>query len=264
LSSAGWAAAESLDFPQVAATRSAPCGDLSREISAALQGIRFREQGAIAPQGISAEAAFAELSIEAPDLLDLTGFDVGEIDVIIDGKDDADPADDEIPPAPTEPVTRTGDIWLCGPHRIGCGDAKVRTFVCQVVPKRVAAAFMDPPFNVKVANIGGRGRIKHREFAEASGEMTDLAFIAFLTEVLGSAVEVSAPGAVHFVVMDHGHLDQLFVAGEAVYDKRLNLCVWKKTNPGQGSLYRSHHELIAVYRVASAPHRNNVELGTRR
>lgn len=202
-----------------------------------------------------------ELGDLSPDLLELTGFECGEIDVLIDGGETGDPDDDAIPAAPAVPITRPGDIWRCGDHRVGCGDAKDRRFVCEVVVEKVHAAFMDPPYNVKVASIVGRGRFKHREFAEASGEMTRSEFVTFLKDVLSSAVEVSEAGAVHFICMDHGHLDQLFEAGAEVYGKRLNLCVWKKSNAGQGSLYRSHHELIAVYRVGDGPHRNNVELG---
>ncbi len=199
--------------------------------------------------------------IEMPELIDVTGFEVGEVDVIMSPGEE-DPADEEIPAVPLKPVTRTGDIWLAGPHRIGCGDAKDRPFVRQLVNTVASGAFMDAPFNVKVnGHAGGKGKIKHREFVEASGEMTREEFVAFLAATFGSAVEVSAPGAVHFLCMDHHHLDQLFEACAPLYDARLNLCVWKKSNAGMGSLYRSHHELIAVYRVGGAKHRNNVELG---
>lgn len=199
--------------------------------------------------------------VDLPALVEITGFEVGEVDVLL-SPGEADPADEEIPAVPSKPVTRAGDVWLAGAHRVGCGDAKDRTFVRQLVTTAATAAFMDPPFNVKVdGHVGGKGKIKHREFAEASGEMTREEFVAFLSATLGSAVEVSAPGAVHFLCMDHHHLDQLFEACAPLYDARLNLCVWKKSNAGMGSLYRSHHELVAVYRVSGAKHRNNVELG---
>lgn len=204
----------------------------------------------------------SEITLDTPELLDLTGFEVGETDVLMAQGGEDDPDDEVVPAVPLHPVTRSDDVWLAGPHRVACGDAKDCEFVRQVVLRDAAAAFMDPPFNVKIqGHVGGRGRVKHREFAEASGEMTREAFVAFLRATLGVAAQVSAPGAVHFVCMDHHHLDQLFEAGEQVYDARLNLCVWKKSNAGMGSLYRSHHELVAVYRVAGAPHRNNVELG---
>lgn len=203
----------------------------------------------------------SEITLETPEILDLIGFEVGEIDVLMAQGGEDDPGDEVVPAVPLHPVTRSGDIWLAGPHRVGCGDAKDYGFVRTVVSIDAAAAFMDHPYNQPARNIGGKGRVQHRDFREASGEMTRAEFIQFLSVTIESAVAVSAPGAVHFLCMDHGHLDQLFEAAAPLYDARLNLCVWKKSNAGMGSLYRSHHELVAVYRVAGAPHRNNVELG---
>lgn len=203
----------------------------------------------------------SEITLETPELLDLTGFEVGEIDVLVAQGGDEDPDDEVVPAVPLHPVTRSGDVWMAGPHRIGCGDAKDVAFVRTVVTTAAAAAFMDHPYNQPSRNIGGKGRVKHRDFHEASGEMSRAEFIRFLSITIESAVAVSAPGAVHFLCMDHAHLDQLFEAAAPLYDARLNLCVWKKSNAGMGSLFRSHHELVAVYRVAGAAHRNNVELG---
>ncbi len=120
----------------------------------------------------------------------------------------------------------------------------------------------DPPFNVPVnGHVGGKGCIQHREFAMASGEMTRAEFTAFLTTALQLAARFSRKGSVHFIFMDFRHLHELLTAGEAVYDTLLNLCVWVKNNGGMGSLYRSRHELIFVFRNGSGPHTNNVELG---
>ncbi|MFN7231653.1 MAG: site-specific DNA-methyltransferase [Brevundimonas sp.] len=203
----------------------------------------------------------AAIEIETPELLGITGFEMPEIDLILSSG--AEDPDDEVALAiPAAPVVSLGDVWLAGPHRVGCGDAKDLDLVRRVVAIPAAAAFQDPPYNVPVqGHVSGLGRVKHKEFAEASGEMTEEAFVAFLTRVLGNAAAVSRPGAVHFTCMDHHHLDQLFEAARAVYERRLNLCVWKKSNAGMGSLYRSHHELVAVHRVAGAPHVNNVQLG---
>lgn len=207
------------------------------------------------------EIELKEISLEAPDLIEFSGFEVAEVDVILANSEE-EPADDDVPAVPVQPVSRVGDIWLAGPHRIACGDAKDARFVAKVVDHQVQAAFMDPPYNVPIqGHVGGNGKVKHREFHEASGEMSQAEFVAFLKATLGSAVSVSAPGAVHFLCMDHAHLEELFEAGASLYDQRLNLCVWKKSNAGMGALYRSHHELVAVYRVAGAQHRNNVELG---
>jgi DNA modification methylase len=122
-------------------------------------------------------------------------------------------------------------------------------------------AFLDPPYNVRVKSVVGRGRIKHAEFAMASGEMSPGEFTAFLEETLGNTARVSRDGAVHFVCMDWRHVGELIEVGREIYGEMLNLVVWEKTNAGQGSFYRSKHELIGVFRVGEAKHLNNIELG---
>ena len=190
----------------------------------------------------------------------LTGFTTGEIDVILKGSDDPD--DEAIPPIPAIPRTKLGDIWRLGEHRVGCGDCRDQAFVRRVVGDggTIDAAFMDPPYNVR---IGGHAVAKgsHREFAMASGEMSEAEFRQFLTETLQTAVAVSRDGSVHFICMDWRHMDDISAVGHELYGALLNLCVWNKSNAGMGSLYRSKHELVFVYRVGSAPHLNNVELG---
>ena len=122
-------------------------------------------------------------------------------------------------------------------------------------------AFLDPPYNVRVGSVVGRGRTKHAEFAMASGEMSRREFVGFLIETLGNAATHSRAGALHYVCMDWRHLGELIEAGDQTYGEMLNLAVWVKSNAGQGSFYRSQHELIGVFRVGEAPHLNNVELG---
>ena len=192
--------------------------------------------------------------------LGLTGFSMGEIDVILAGEDDPD--DENIPEVPVAPRTQPGDIWILGEHRIGCGDAREQAFVRRVVGTgaSIDAAFMDPPYNVK---ISGHAVAKgsHREFAMASGEMSEGQFRGFLADTLGTARSVSRDGAVHFICMDWRHMDDVSAVGKTLYGALLNLCIWNKSNAGMGSLYRSKHELVFVYRVGATPHLNNVELG---
>jgi len=202
------------------------------------------------------ELSMPEIEID----LALTGFASGEIDVIL--KDSADPQDEIIPAVPRSPRTQPGDIWQLGEHRIGCGDGRDLTFLRQVVGESAAidAAFLDPPYNVKInGHVNAKGR--HREFAMASGEMTTTQFRAFLAETLGACASVSRPGAVHFVCMDWRHMDDVSAAAGPIYDELLNICVWNKSNAGMGSLYRSKHEMVFVYRVPGAAHTNAVELG---
>lgn len=192
--------------------------------------------------------------------LTLTGFASGELDVALRAANDPD--DEIIPAVPQSPRTKAGDIWVLGQHRIGCGDGRDVGFLERIIGEgnAIDAAFLDPPNNVKInghANVKGR----HREFAMASGEMSDDDFRQFLSETLGAAAAVSRAGAVHFVCMDWRHLDDVSVVGRQVYDDLLNLCVWNKSNAGMGSLYRSKHEIVFVFRVGNAPHSNMVELG---
>jgi DNA modification methylase len=192
--------------------------------------------------------------------LTLTGFSTGEIDVILAST--ADPDDEVVPPVRATPRTKPGDIWILGDHRVGCGDSRDAGFLQRVIGEadRIDAAFLDPPYNVR---IGGHAVAagSHREFAMASGEMSEAEFRAFLSDTLGAAARVSRNGAVHFVCMDWRHMDSVSTVGATVYGARLNLCIWNKSNAGMGSLYRSKHELVFAYRVGTAPHLNTVELG---
>jgi DNA modification methylase len=190
----------------------------------------------------------------------LTGFSVGEIDVILNTSDDPD--DEVIPAVPLTPRSKQGDIWVLGNHRVGCGDSRDLAFLRAVIGanEAVDAAFLDPPYNVQISgNAVSKGT--HREFAMASGEMSEAQFRMFLQETLGAGASVSRNGAVHFVCMDWRHMDDVSSVGKGIYGALLNLCVWNKSNAGMGSLYRSKHELVFVYRVGDAPHLNNVELG---
>ncbi len=200
----------------------------------------------------------AEIEID----LELTGFSVGEIDVMLAPKPGAGNDDDPPPPAAGPPRAKLGDIWILGDHRLGCGDCREPAFLGRVVGPdgKVDAAFLDPPYNVAIkghANV----RTKHQEFSMASGEMDDPQFEDYLGDCLGACASVSRDGAVHFVCMDWRHARHLQQAGDRVYGDLLNLCIWNKSNAGMGSLYRSKHELVFVYRVGDTQHFNAVELG---
>lgn len=199
--------------------------------------------------------------------LTITGFETPEIDVLIgelslDG-DGEDPADTVPEPAAGPTVTRPGDIWRIGPHRLICGDATIaETYAALLGTERAAMVFTDPPYNVPISgHVSGLGSVQHREFAMASGEMTSIQFTGFLTTVFGNLADFSVDGAIHFQCMDWRHIGEILAAGSAAYSELKNLCVWAKTNGGMGSLYRSAHELVFVFKSGTAPHVNNVELG---
>jgi len=214
------------------------------------------------------------LAIELQNLMELeldfdisvTGYELPEIDVLIEEHDakaaKADPADD-VPAVAGPTVTRLGDIWQIGPHRLICGDAtEPETYARLLASETAQLVFTDPPYNVPIdGHVSGLGTTTHREFAMASGEMSEAEFTAFLGKVFANLLAASADGAIHFICMDWRHMGEVLAAARGRYADLKNLCVWAKTNGGMGSLYRSQHELVFVFKVGTAPHINNVELG---
>lgn len=196
--------------------------------------------------------------------LTVTGFDAPEIDRLISGLADDDLVDD-VPPLNTQqpPVTQIGDLWQIQDHRLLCADAtQAASYDRLLGSARAQLVFADPPYNVPIqGHVSGLGRAQHREFAMASGEMTQRQFIGFLTMAFGQMARVSCDGAIHFICMDWRHMGDVLAAGQGVYTELKNLCVWTKTNGGMGSFYRSQHELVFVFKNGSAPHINNIELG---
>jgi DNA modification methylase len=192
-----------------------------------------------------------------------SGFDIAEIDAmtIDDGSDE----EDELPAVQedSESVARQGDLWIAGQHRILCGDACQHTSYARLLEReRADLVFTDAPYNVPIdGHACGLGATKHSDFLMAAGELSPEEFETFLRDSLGLAARYSRNGAIHFCCMDWRGLETLFAAARGIYSELKNLVVWNKTNAGMGSLYRSKHELIAVYKVGNAPHVNNVSLG---
>lgn len=193
--------------------------------------------------------------------ISLTGFETPEIDRLMGDliDPDDDPAD-EFPQTQTHAVSRMGDLWRLEAHRLLCGDATQEAAVRTLMGRgRANMVLADPPYNLRVSSIGGRGKIRHCEFVR--GSLSPPAFTSFLCDSLSLAAKFSLPGSLHYVFMDWRHLRELFAASDTAYNELINVVVWNKTNSGQGSFYRSQHELILVYKNGAAPHRNNVELG---
>ena len=197
--------------------------------------------------------------------LEVTGFETAEIDLLVDGPTEPERLDrsDLLPPVQAEAVSRLGDLWHLGDHRLLCADACDPASYADLMEDEPARlVFTDPPYNVPIdGHVGGLGAVKHREFKMASGEMTSAEFEHFLKTVFGNLASASIDGAVHFICMDWRHLGEVMNAAAGIYSELKNLCVWNKNNGGMGSFYRSKHELVFVYKVGSAPHLNTVELG---
>jgi DNA modification methylase len=194
----------------------------------------------------------------------ITGFEIPDIDLVLSTPNvNADQADVFEGPVTSKAITQIGDLWQLGRHRILCGSSLLQESYSTLMAKRRAAiVFTDPPYNVVIdGHASGNGKVHHREFQMASGEMSQFEFVSFITASLRLMARFSTPGSIHFVCMDWRHMEELLTAGKQIYDSLINLCVWVKNNGGMGSFYRSRHELIFVFRNGNGKHRNNVQLG---
>ena len=201
------------------------------------------------------------------DDIEVTGFSLGEIDTILDEASEKKPVEpgpeDDIPAVVAAPVSRPGDLWILGSHRLLCGDARNEADYARLLDGETADLVLtDPPFNVRVdGHVSGLGKVRHEEFAMASGEMSEAEFTVFLSTFLGHAKDHSREGAIFFVFMDWRHLFELTCAGREQGLIFKNLIVWAKDNAGMGSFYRSRHELVFVFKKGEAAHTNTFELG---
>lgn len=196
--------------------------------------------------------------------LELTGFPSAEIDLLILDAPAAQ-AEDNVPPIDERKpaISRPGDVWQIGDHRLTCGDATdPGTYKRLMDGRRARQVFTDPPWNVPIqGHVSGLGKNKHPEFQMASGEMTVAEFKKFLETAFRHLADASEDGSLHYICMDWRHLEETLAAGRTAYTGLKNICVWNKTNGGMGSLYRSQHELVLVFKRGQKPHLNNVELG---
>lgn len=204
----------------------------------------------------------AELEVAEFDL-ELLGFETSILDqyLAIDPDDVEDvPGDGGITVAP---VSRPGDVWVIGPHRLGVGDIRDADLLTQVLAGRtVRMVLTDPPYNVRVnGHVRPSKTNSHEEFAFASGEMNEEEFIAFLVDTLTPQLDALVEGGLAYAFMDWRHLFELNRAAFRLSLTPINLAVWVKSNGGMGSLYRSRHELCAIFKKGGGKHLNNVALG---
>ena len=215
-----------------------------------------------------------ELAAEFSELLEMdleldcnvTGFDTVAIDHLLFPSAAAENDDDELPcPVATfgMAVSRTGDIWLMGAHRVGCGssleDAALKPLMLDELARMVLT---DHPFNVKIGgHVSGLGKHQHREFAFASGEMSEAQFVAFLRQSMVALSARCIDGGLLYMYMDWRHMWEMTTAIREAELSLINMAVWVKLAGGMGSFLRSQHELCFIAKKGSAPFLNNVQLG---
>lgn len=204
--------------------------------------------------------------LTVPELdISITGFDTPQIDLLIQG--DSDFQDDDLDNFDDDKnlpvVTRLGDLWQLGDHLIFCGNAlEEHAYQKLLHDEKAQMVITDPPYNVPIqGHVSGLGKAQHEEFAMASGEMNEVEFTRFLQTAFRCLTSYSNDGSMHFVFMDWRHMSEIISAAKNIYAGLKNVCVWNKNNGGMGSLYRSKHEFVFVFKHGTEPHINNVELG---
>ncbi len=213
------------------------------------------------------------LKIEFKELLELdfditdTGFEIPEIDSLtieLIGDENKQEEDKEVysllDSIPQK--VKKNDLWILGEHKIFCGDTlDPDSFKCLLMTEKAEIIVTDPPYNVKIkGHVCGNGKIQHTDFKMASGELTESEFMDFTQKFMENLRESSTDGSLHYIFIDWRGLKTFLTAGEQ-YDELKNICVWDKTTGGMGSLYRSQHEFVCVFKNGKNPHINNIQLG---
>lgn len=222
---------------------------------------------------INAEWNLPVLQVELASLrevnfdLALTSFETPEIDFIIQSSSTKDEKEEETEETETKDLdiekrVKSGDLWQMGSHKLLCGNSLLlENFKYLMSDVNAAMVLTDPPYNVKIdGHVCGNGKIKHEEFAMASGEMSEVEFIEFLRTFIKNLIKFSKKGSLAYIFMDWKHSFELLTAGKE-YSELKNICVWNKLVGGMGSLYRSQHELVFVFKNGTEKHINNVQLG---
>jgi DNA modification methylase len=256
-------AAKKLDMPRI------PVVEIKHLSKTQLKALRIADNK-LAQNAHWDERLLGESFLELKELdvdfdLSITGFSFPEIDLTLQTLQEGvtEATNDEADAVTGVQVCQPGDVWQLCDHRLHCGDATAEAAFDILMKEELAhVVFIDPPYNVRVdGHVSGKGKIRHREFAQASGELSREEFIRFLSSSCAALAKHSKNGAIHFVCMDWRHADELIAAGRDVYCELKNIVAWVKSNPGMGSLYRSQHELVFVFKSGTGRHTNNIELG---
>ena len=257
-----WAAAAELGLDEVPVIRVRFLSDADRRAFAIAEN-RIAELSGWDDDLLASELSFL---LEDGYELAITGFTLADMDFSVG----AAPLDKEelveLPDPDRDAISRTGDLWLIGPHRLYCGNSLLaESYEAVLGDERAALVACDPPFNVKIqGHASGNGRTRHREFLMASSELSVAEFTAFLRTAFRMCARFSVDGSIHYHFMDWRHLREILDAADGIYSEFKQLLVWKKLNAGQGAFYRSQHELILVFKNGRAAHQNHFKMGKNR
>lgn len=191
------------------------------------------------------------------------GFDDADLDIWLDDQKPAETEPVEEPDLAEPVVTRLGDLWHIGRHKLLCGDARDRgNYERLLGDRRADLIIADPPYNRRMRDITGLGKTQHPAFPMAVGEMSDEEFVIFLVEAMRPATECSKDGALHYIFADWRMMKAMLILGERVYQGMPKMvCVWAKNRAAMGNFYRSQYELNFIFKVGTAEHVNNFMLG---
>jgi DNA modification methylase len=259
-----WAAAKILGLQKVPTLRFEHLSDADKR-AYILADNRIAEKAGWDREILAIELqAFVDMDFD----IGITGFEMPEVELILDEAVEIDQPplspEDSVPQVPPGLlVVRPGDTWILGAHRLHCGDARDNQAYKALLEGSTAEfVFTDPPYNVPIlGNVSGLGRVRHADFAMASGEMSQPEYIAFLQDAIRLLCAHTQDGSIHDICMDWRHAFEMLAAGRSVYRELKNICIWNKANAGMGSFYRSKHELIFIWKSGQGSHINNFELG---
>jgi len=254
-----WEAAKLLRLEEVPCIRAKLLSEADRR-AFALSDNRLSELSSWDQEILSGEL---ELLFESDFDISTIGFSTADLNfALVD--EEAKPAKAEkveLPDPAAQAVSRVGDRWDTGPHRLYCGDARdVASWEALLGDDRAHLVFGDGPYNVPInGHVSGTGR--HREFVAAAGELSAAEFTTFQRAVFRNCVRFSVGGSIHYHSMDWRHTREILDAADGVYDEFKQLVVWSKSNAGMGTFYRSRHELVFVFKAGRGKHINNFGLG---
>lgn len=254
-----WAAAQKLGLTEVPAIRANFLSDEERR-AFALADNRLSELSTWDSEVLGQEL---ELLFEGGFDITAIGFSTTDLDFSVVPEKEPKAERVQLPAPDQQAVSRLGDLWQIGPHRLYCGDSRdVASWEALLGDDRAQLVFSDPPYNVPINGfVSGLGRHQHREFVAGTGEMSPPEFTAFLRAVFRNCVRFSVDGSIHYQCQDWRHMRELLDAADGVYEQFKQLIVWAKKSGAMGTFYRSRHELVFVFKSGKGKHINNFGLG---